>query len=289
MKIISLKKYIILWVLFFLSLTAVTYALGTWDSWYKANNGSTTTADSNGSSWNTTLLFSAIEVINNYGSAMFVPTKTAVEWISMWQNNPANVNLRTTREDIAIHRVDTQVSRWIVNNESHCDTIWFKLTNSNSPGTWVDFSNRYYQIIKINSPWVIEWYLNFRLEYGPQVGEILRVFVPIFGQAVPTETHMHEIYKDSWSGANPPDLNIDNSGWNDIQILTLSDPYNGADSYRDVKLTTLVKLRAWDNYIRLEWWKINTNTFACQTWLYSEPAFSIWMEPGQWQVWFTNY
>ncbi len=285
MKFVNKKNIGLFIALMIVSITTV-YALWTWDTWYRANNGATTTADSNGSSGNTTLLFSAIEVINNYswGNALFVPTKTSAEWVSMWQNNPANVNLRTTREDLATHTVNTSVKRWLINNEGHCDNGWFQVTGS----AWRDISNRYYNIIRVNAPEAIEWYFNFRLEYGPQVGENLRIFVPIFGQAVPSETDMHRIYRDSGSSPNPPDLDINNDGTNDVQVIQIGDPYNGSDAYRDVKVNTLVKLRAWDNYIRMEWTRAS-QAFACQSGGYNSSAYSMGLESGQWQVWFTNY
>ena len=52
---------------------------------------------------------------------MFVPTKTSAEWVSMWENNPSNVTLRTTKEEFKDQTVTPNVYRYLVDNEGHCD------------------------------------------------------------------------------------------------------------------------------------------------------------------------
>lgn len=73
--------------LLFFSVIGTVYALNSWDSGYRVNNGSVGDVQIDGATG------PCQRVTNNSGNHIFIPTKTANEWHSFNTNHPAGVTI----------------------------------------------------------------------------------------------------------------------------------------------------------------------------------------------------
>ena len=167
MKIQSnFKRNALLALFLFTSFTAITYALGTWNTGYRANNDADTTVDINSSS----IVFDDIIAENEHGEDLFVPTKTFAEIKSMWDNNPDDTCLYTEKETIVNV---SQYESYASYNEAMCDT---PVSPYGTGHPYIDA--RRFQVLTIESPGDLDAYINFRLHYSSnEEQENIKIFL----------------------------------------------------------------------------------------------------------------
>ena len=275
-------------VTLFLSISATTYWLWTWQTWYKAINSVDTEANTEFSN-----PMDEFVIDNDHGHDLFIPTKTFDELLSVWNNTPVNVELITKKENFNSLTINPSITYYDASYAAQCeDSSWSNGVND-SQANYV--TNKRYNIIEIDVPGDIEWYLNIRWQYnGDQLEENTYIYKQTeWGSSVGI-TELHGLYKDdNNSNITAPILDFDNDWIDDIEEFYIPDQFDNwqaVEEDRTAKTATKIKLFSGTNYIRIQSWD-STTWFSCESWIFWPNVASIaYQHTGthEWFIWLSN-
>ena len=270
-------------IILFVSISAVTYWLWTWNTWYRAVDWADTQTTTN-----FTNPMDEFVVDNDHGHDLFIPTKTFDELLSVWNNTPVNVELITKKENFNSLTINPSITYYDSSYAAQCeDSSW-----SNGVNAWQSnyVTHKRYNIIEIDVPGDIEWYLNIRWQYDwDQPEENLYIYKQKeWGSSVGI-TELHSLYKDdnNWN-IIPPILDFDNDWIDDIEefyIVDQFDNWQAIQEDRTAKTTTKIKLFSGVNYLRIHSWD-STTWFSCENWIFWPNIGSIGFQHTAWKEWF---
>lgn len=278
----TLKKFFFYGVPVFLLLTVSVYALGTWDTWYRAQRALNTIDTNLASPFDRLYSYNYIETPQRDA---FIPTKTIDEIKALWANAPDDLTFRTDKKKIIDYISVPWVRSYRQDTEAKCDSPEALI----DPNVWHYVSQSRFQILEITSPINLEVFLNLDLWYSAfeagQPAENIRLILQKEWWATVSQDYLiNDIYDDgSWTSGNSPDLDIDNDGNDDLYIIEIPDQWDGpVGSFVELTVDQMIKLSTWINYIRIEW-----SDYGCETNTFINESISFDDTYG-WDIWFSS-